>query len=118
MWGGKRVPDVLTESVDTARNALEADGFKVEILQEGTDDGVGTILSMSPDPGTRLNPGKTVRITEGVLRTLPNEKDKSLDDATSELQGLGLNVTTSEQLSDETPGTVLSTETTDRKSVV
>ena len=110
MWGGKRVPDVLTESVDTARNALEADGFKVEILQEGTDDGVGTILSMSPDPGTRLNPGKTVRITEGVLRILPNEKGKSLDDATSELQGLGLNVTTSEQLSDETPGTVLSTD--------
>ena len=110
MWGGKRVPDVLTESVDTARNALEADGFKVEILQEGTDDGVGTILSMSPDPGTRLNPGKTVRITEGVLRTLPNEKGKSLDDATSELQGLGLNVTTSEQLSDETPGTVLETD--------
>lgn len=110
MWGGKRVPDVLTESVDTARNALEADGFKVEILQEGTDDGVGTILSMSPDPGTRLDPGKTVRITEGVLRILPNEKGKSLDDATSELQGLGLNVTTSEQLSDETPGTVLSTD--------
>ena len=110
MWGGKRVPDVLTESVDTARNALEADGFKVEILQEGTDDGVGTILSMSPDPGTRLDPGKTVRITEGVLRILPNEKGKSLDEATSELQGLGLNVTTSEQLSDETPGTVLSTD--------
>ena len=110
MWGGKRVPDVLAESVETAKNALEADGFKVEILQEGTDDGVGTILSMSPDPGTRLNPGKTVRITEGVLRTLPNEMGKPLDDAVSELQGLGLNVTTSEQLSDETPGTVLATD--------
>lgn len=109
VWGGKRVPDVLTESVETAKNALEADGFKVEILQEGTDDGVGTVLSMSPDPGTRLDPGKTVRITEGVLRTLPNEMGKPLDDATSELQGLGLNVTTTEQLSDETPGTVLST---------
>jgi beta-lactam-binding protein with PASTA domain len=62
------VPAVTETSEQTARNALQRDGFVVALAARlvGPDgDGLGAVFEQYPEPGTPLRPGQTVTIVVG-----------------------------------------------------
>jgi serine/threonine-protein kinase len=66
------VPDVVNDSEQAAREALEAAGFVVALaarLVPDGDDAVGAVYDQYPEAGTDLRPGQTVTIVVG--RELP-----------------------------------------------
>lgn len=66
LWGGHTIDDVrgMTSTDATAR--LVADGFQVVLAEEPSENSVGVVVSMSPNPGVRADKGTTVTIYVGV----------------------------------------------------
>lgn len=66
LWGGRTVADVrgMTSTDATAR--LVAEGFQVVLDEEPSTTAVGLVVSMSPEPGVRAEPGTSVTIYVGV----------------------------------------------------
>lgn len=62
--GGATVPNVLGDSVDQARSRLEGAGFVVSVQQQTTTNGTpGTVITQSPEGGSKAGPGSVVTIT-------------------------------------------------------
>jgi eukaryotic-like serine/threonine-protein kinase len=90
------VPDVSGRSRDDARQALEAQGFKVGGTTSQPSDSVtsGDVLATDPSAGTKADRGSTVNliVSSGPARVeVPDETGKTEEDAVADLQGLGLN---------------------------
>jgi serine/threonine-protein kinase len=68
---GVEVPEVVDETEDDARQALEDAGFEVRVRQRTvtTDDDVGIVVEQRPDPGEERPKGSTVTIIVGQLAT-------------------------------------------------
>jgi eukaryotic-like serine/threonine-protein kinase len=63
------VPDVTSQDEQSARDTLQAAGFKVKVQQQDVNDPSleGIVLDQSPTPGTQAPPKSTVTITVGKL---------------------------------------------------
>ena len=63
------VPDVVGKNKDEAKETLEAEGYSVTLERYYTEDSSeGTIVSCSPEAGTKLNSGSEVVIYYAVSR--------------------------------------------------
>ena len=62
--GDNLVPDVLGQSANSARAALEQAGFEVQITEDERDDAEpGSAVSVEPEVGTSLRLGSTLTLT-------------------------------------------------------
>ena len=108
--------------VDTVINLLEANaiqrleeqGFRVDLQTEPSELDRGVVIRQSPEAGTPLRTGETVRITvsEGPgSKLIPDVKGKPLDEAISILTEAGFRFNTSPESSPTTPeGNVVTTD--------
>ena len=105
------VPDVRKQSVQDAVGELVLGWEAAQFLTSSQEP--GTVTGQSPAPGTQVVKGTTVRInvSQGLPPVIiPSDLiGKSQSDATSELQGLGFNVSTQPQDSTKPQGTVVDT---------
>ncbi len=91
----RATPDVRAIEVESATHTLEALGFDVETTGEGT-----VVTKQSPEPGTRIPRGQTVRLaTSGIATTVaggytivPQLKGMSLRRALNQLTAARLDV--------------------------
>jgi len=110
--GKVAVPDVTGLGQNAAETALTDAGFKVKITN-ATSDTVPAkhVISTSPKAGTQLPPGSVVEevVSEGKAEVaVPNVVGSTVEDARSQLQAKGFGVETTQEVSDQDPGTVLS----------
>jgi serine/threonine protein kinase len=95
-----RVPDLTGAQLQTARHALEAAGYKVKIVEPGSQsfsDTVkkGLVLRTDPSANARYVKGRTVTIYLSAgphLRAVPSVQNLSPDDARSQLTSIGFTV--------------------------
>jgi eukaryotic-like serine/threonine-protein kinase len=90
------VPEVIGESEDDARAALEAAGFRVGVRTEEDDQAdPNTVLAQDRNPGTQLARNSTVTITVASQPrqvTVPDVVGRSQNRATKTLSGRGFEV--------------------------
>jgi serine/threonine-protein kinase len=67
--GTSTVPDVTSQDEQSARDTLQAAGFKVKVQQQEVNDPSleGIVLEQNPRPGTQAPPKSTVTITVGTI---------------------------------------------------
>ena len=67
------IPDVTSQSTDSARETLITSGFKVKLVQQDTDDPSleGLVISQDPPGGEQGKPGTTVTIFVGRFTGTP-----------------------------------------------
>jgi len=107
-WGGKTVPDVVGQTQDAATQALEAEGFTVNVSEKAADEGIGNVLYTDPAAGKRIDPTSGVTITVAISRTIPSVLGMTVNDAEKALYDAGAtNLTVQYQASTETEGTVI-----------
>ncbi|MGQ0803028.1 MAG: Stk1 family PASTA domain-containing Ser/Thr kinase [Actinomycetota bacterium] len=106
------VPDVVGQTFDEAKLALEAKGFKVEREDKESNQPENQVLEQDPASGQKLKKGGTITLTvSSSTVTIPNVVGKSEAEARQQLQELGFtNVVGFPEESDQPPGTVLRTE--------
>ncbi|HUF84362.1 MAG TPA: Stk1 family PASTA domain-containing Ser/Thr kinase [Acidimicrobiia bacterium] len=106
------VPDVVGQTFDEAKLALEAKGFEVEREDEESNQPENQVLEQDPAQGQKLEKGGTVTLTvSSSTVTIPNVVGKTEAQAREQLTELGFsNVVGFPEESDQAPGTVLRTE--------
>jgi serine/threonine-protein kinase len=106
------VPNVVGQTFDEAKLALEAEGFEVEREDEESNQPADQVLGQDPPQGQKLERGETVTLTvSSATVTLPNVVGKAEGEARNQLQGLGFtDVQGFPEESDQPVGTVLRTE--------
>jgi serine/threonine-protein kinase len=57
------VPDLRGRTFDLVRPSLEEAGFRIVLRERRSNEGSGTILDQSPDPGQRVRRGAELRLT-------------------------------------------------------
>lgn len=109
------VPDVEGLTVEEAVQQIEDVGL-VPDIQDVDDDEVdeGRVVSTSPDAGVELEPGETVTLNvsrgPGSIE-VPNVEGQPENDARSELEDAGFQVSRSEQAHESIPsGSVIGTQ--------
>ena len=99
----KQVPDVVGTSSSKAKDTLGSAGFKVKTSEEFSETrDKGVVISQSPDAGVFVTAGSTISlvVSKGPERvTVPDVVGKGEAEATSTIQGLGLEVTVNYQIS-------------------
>jgi eukaryotic-like serine/threonine-protein kinase len=106
------VPQVTGLTVKSAIGRLTRAGLRSEQRSENSDTvEKGRVISASPAEGQKVDKGSTVSLTVSGGKTqvdVPDVRDKSFDEAKSELEAAGFKVTRKDQEStDKDPGTVL-----------
>jgi serine/threonine-protein kinase len=96
------VPDVVGETEDNARSAIEAAGLRVgEVTaKETVDKDPGTVLEQSPAKGTTVAKGSAVKLTVAKAPpdvTVPDVVDQTEDEARRMLQAAGFEVRVRDQ---------------------
>jgi serine/threonine-protein kinase len=97
------VPDVRHDTSEAAQQQLTAKGFtNVKVVyQESTTEDADIVLKQDPDPGTKLDTGKTITLTvskKPTTATPANVKGDTYDDAVKALKDLGFtNITRAPQ---------------------
>jgi eukaryotic-like serine/threonine-protein kinase len=96
-----RVPDVVGESAEDARGALEGAGLTVATNeQESEDQDPGTVLAQDPEAGAEVRRGSSVTITVAVEPpdvAIPDVLGEQRDAAESALDDAGFEVRVREQ---------------------
>lgn len=114
----QNIMDPNTEDGKKPIKALKKAGFTNIIHSSSVDDYSlyvpdGAVLAISPEPGTRMNHNKPVKLvlSKGPMPVqMPDIANKTKDDATSALRELKLKVTSSEENSDTVDkGKIIST---------
>ena len=111
--GSAPVPTVVDMSKAEAERTIKRDGLKVESTPTEYSPTVraGSAVSTNPGAGTSLPLGTSVTLFISLGPSpvkVPNVTGETESSAKSGLQGLNENVTTSQQSSNQTPGTVIS----------
>jgi serine/threonine-protein kinase len=105
------VPAVVNQSQADATNALKGAGFKVTVQMVDNDTvAAGIVVDQNPKPDAKAHKGDTVTlsVSKGPPQvTVPAEINKTVDDATADLEQLGLTVITRAQTSDQPQGQVI-----------
>ncbi len=90
------VPDVANLKQSDATRILQDAGFKTSVVNQESDTvNEGLVISTIPNAGTKASKGSTVtvRVSSGKSVTVPSVVGMEKADATSQIEGLGLNVT-------------------------
>jgi serine/threonine-protein kinase len=105
------VPTVINQPQDQATSALKAAGLDVKVQMVDNDTtAAGLVVDQNPKPEAKAHKGDTVTISvsKGPPQvTIPAVVGKSIDEATNDLEQLGLTVVTKAQTSDKPQGEVL-----------
>jgi serine/threonine-protein kinase len=88
------MPDVTGRPYADAVATLEAAGLEVEVDDDSDDDtDPGSVIRTDPEPGDEVEPGDRVTIVVAVDEVeVPRLRGDSLEEATEELEELGLTV--------------------------
>jgi PASTA domain len=73
------VPDVTGRKMRRARNILENSGFFVIVRKKTSEELPGTVLAMSPKPGSKLEAGDLVRLTIAKATPAPKPAPEPAD---------------------------------------
>lgn len=99
------VPSVVESSEDAAIAEIETAGLVPEVISEPNNDfDEGIVFDQDPDAGAEVEPGSTVQIfvSEGPEPfPLPDVTGEDADDAQTQLEELGLNVSQVEESCDD-----------------
>ncbi len=110
--GKKAIPDVAGQGQNAAQQTLEAAGFKVTKTTQSSDTvSKNRVIATDPKAGTKATAGSTVQLvvsTGPKQVAVPNVVGSQIDDARSQLSAKGFGASTTQQVSDQEPGTVLS----------
>jgi len=110
--GKKAIPDVAGQGQNAATTTLEDAGFKVTKTTQSSDTvSKNRVIATDPKAGTKVNAGSTVQLivsTGPQQVAVPNVVGSQIDDARSQLSAKGFGASTTQQVSDQEPGTVLS----------
>lgn len=104
------VPDVVDESADSARKALEDKGFTVNVKTAESDKSPDTVISQDPQGGSKAEKDTEVTITvaKEATQNVPGVVGRSFADAEAQLKGVGFaNVSRTDVDSDQAAGTVI-----------
>ena len=104
------VPLVIGKTQQDATAALKAQGLDVKVQSSQNDAQTGTVFDQNPKPEAKAHKGDTVTISVSTgpqQVTVPLEIGKNIDDASSELDQLGLIVQRQDRNSDQPQGKVL-----------
>lgn len=106
------LPDLVGKTPRQALEAVRAYGLKVEFT-EGSDVSLpkNQILEQTPDPGTRVKPGRRLELVVNKPRfgSVPTVSGRSLEDARQALEAAGYRVASITRIaSGDTADTVLS----------
>ncbi|MEU7994642.1 Stk1 family PASTA domain-containing Ser/Thr kinase [Micromonospora sp. NPDC049060] len=91
----KAIPsDLVGSTYESAKNRLEAAGFKVDKKEKDDAEKAGIVLEVSPAPGKQVAAESTVTLTvsRGNVGKVPNVVGDSEDDAKEELDEAGYDV--------------------------
>ncbi len=91
------MPDIVGKTKDEAMTALDNAKLKTTVSEEYSDSvKSGSVISASPDSGTELHWGDSVKLTVSGPETadVPNLVGKSKSDAIKTLESLGFEVKT------------------------
>jgi serine/threonine-protein kinase len=109
------MPDLKGLSKSAVEEKLRKMGLVVgSVYMKESDKDVGTVLDQDPQPGSKINKGKSVDITVSKgkkvqLVKVPDFTGGTIDAAKSSLKSLGLKVgSVSKQNSKQAPGTIIS----------
>ncbi|MGK5627543.1 Stk1 family PASTA domain-containing Ser/Thr kinase [Streptomyces sp. URMC 123] len=101
------VPDVRGMKQDAAKQLLQEKGFtNIETTSVVSERTPGTVAEQSPAPGTERAKGTKITLSvakESPKVGVPDVTNKPLDQAKSQLTGLGLQVTTQDSPRDDVP---------------
>jgi beta-lactam-binding protein with PASTA domain/predicted Ser/Thr protein kinase len=105
------VPTVINQPQDQATSALKAAGLDVKVQMVDNDTtAAGVVVDQNPKPEAKAHKGDTVTIdvSRGPPQvTIPAVVGKNIDEATNDLEQLGLTVIPKSQTSDRPQGEVL-----------
>lgn len=107
------VPSVQGLPVDRAVSELQDEELEADIVTEPNDAEEGTVFAQSPDAGTEVDEGSSVRInvSGGPDSTpVPNAVGRGEAEARDALVAAGFQVETKEVFSEREPGLVVSQE--------
>ena len=111
--GQVALPNVVGQPVATANAALAQLGLQSQVVQQESDQAVGTVLAQDPAPGN-VDAGSTVKLTVSQGKgqvAVPNVTGLDVVTATSQLSTAGLVVTQAQEASDRVaPGDVIRTD--------
>ena len=107
------VPQLTGKTYEEAEKELSALGLKAERIEEESDSvDEGTVIRQSPSKGTKVTENSSVllHVSSGKKegKTVPYVVGESLSTARKLIAAEGLKISITEQISDKTPGTVLS----------
>ncbi len=106
----KPVPNVVGNTLETAVQRLQDDGFKADITRSNSDRPAGEVYDQSPDGGTKADEGATVQIgvSEGpATAEVPSVVGATEADARNQLTEAGFEVNAVQVFSDQPEGQVV-----------
>ncbi|SDH84950.1 serine/threonine protein kinase [Sinosporangium album] len=108
-----KLPSVVTQTQEAAERRLTGLGLKVEVTEEFSDEvEKGTVISTDPAAGIEVPKESAVKlvVSKGKEQAeVPNVVDKTLDEARSELEGAGFEVSVTYENSSKPEETVIKT---------
>ena len=92
------VPDVVGESEDNARSALEGAGLRVgKVTEEASEEEPGTVIEQSPAGGEKVARDEAVDLVVARAVAVPDVVDSTEEEATATLEDAGFEVRVREQ---------------------
>ncbi|MEU0146637.1 Stk1 family PASTA domain-containing Ser/Thr kinase [Streptomyces sp. NPDC006288] len=104
------VPDVVDDTEESARKALEDKGFTVNVKSAESEKTPDTIIAQDPEGGSKVEKDSEVTITvaKKTTQNVPGVVGRSFADAEAQLKGVGFaNVSRTDVDSDQPAGTVI-----------
>ena len=87
----RTIPEIVGKSQSEAEDLLEAEGFtNVKTKKKRSERKEGTVLTVSPKPGSEALSSAEVTLTVAEPFTVPDVANKSFDDAVKALKDAGL----------------------------
>ena len=90
------IPNVINDTKAEAKTAIENLGLVYKEQEVANSQTAGTVVSTNPTAGTKVDKGSTVVVTvstgEATTVTVPNLSGKTVAEATTTLNNLGLNI--------------------------
>ncbi|MBQ9041963.1 MAG: PASTA domain-containing protein [Eggerthellaceae bacterium] len=108
----RSVPNVIGKTEEEAKEAFEEEGYEnVSYEKERSDSAEGTVLSVSPEAGTRAKSSISIIVKVAEAYTVPDTAGMSVDEAIAAVQDAGLPYDIAYVETQDYPeGTVLGTE--------
>lgn len=106
------VPEVVGLSRDEAKTLINDEGLlNIVVETEGSDEAKGTVLSVSPEAGTKVTESTAITLTVAEPYSVPDVTGKSWEEACETLEAAGYAVESTYVYDEEAEeGSVVSTE--------